>query len=79
MCYFGIKHNLVHGKDVQTMATNPREHLKQLIDQLSEEEAESLLNQLGITEENDVSFEDIKDKYNSIKDRFEDAFIELAQ
>jgi len=61
------------------MATNPKEHLKQLIDGLSKQEAESLLNQLGISTENEVSLEDIKDEYDSIKDRFEDAFIELAQ
>lgn len=62
------------------MAIDPKKELKRVIDELTDEEAQGLLNK--IQDQSDVefvSFEEISPDYEEIVDRFEEAFQELAK
>jgi predicted nucleic acid-binding OB-fold protein len=60
------------------MAIDPKQKLKDLIDELSKKDAQELLDHLSAKDEDFSSFEDIQDQYEEIKDRFKAAFQELA-
>lgn len=61
------------------MAIDPKERLKDYIERLNEDEAQQLLDILESSEPSMSSFDEVKDTHEDIKDRFAEAFHELAQ
>lgn len=61
------------------MAIDPKERLKDFIEHLNEDEARELLDKLESSGTSESSFDDVKDVHDDIKDRFAEAFHELAQ
>lgn len=61
------------------MAVNPKERLKNIIETLNEDEAQELLNVIEPSSPEEVSYEEIEDLHEDVKNRFEDALRELAQ
>ena len=61
------------------MAVNPKERLKNIIETLNEDEARELLDKIEPSSPEEVSYEEIEDLHEDVKNRFEDALRELAQ
>lgn len=61
------------------MAINPKQMLKDFIDDLSDEEARELLQQIRPASHQEVDLQDLEEEYEDIKRRFEDAFRQLSR
>jgi hypothetical protein len=60
------------------MAIDPKQKLKNLIDELSEQDAQDLLDELSFPNQNFSSLDDVQTEYENVKNQFKDAFQELA-
>ncbi len=61
------------------MVTEAKEKLKNIIDELPEDEATRLLEKLQPSGTNILEFDEMKEDYDKIVNRFEEAFQQLAQ
>lgn len=61
------------------MAVDPKETLKSLIDDLTDEEARELLRRIHPHGPEEVDLKDVKEEYDEVHRRFEAAFRQLAR